>query len=84
MQTQTDLQASYVFKLGGPRRATLLADVFNLFNQKRVLDYDNYTSLVFGGGDNPDMGAPISNVFAGAPPQFQTPLQMRVGVRFEF
>ena len=84
VQTQTDLQASYVVKLGGPRRVTLLADVFNVFNQTRVLDYDNYTSLSFGAGDNPDMGAPISNVFAGAPPQFQTPLQMRVGFRFEF
>jgi hypothetical protein len=84
VQNSTDLQASYIIRLGGPRRVTLLADIFNVFDQKPVLDYDTFTSLVFGGGPNPDFGAPISNVFLGAPPQFQAPRQIRIGARLEF
>ncbi len=27
-----------------------MADIFNLFNQQTVLDYDNFTELTFGAG----------------------------------
>jgi len=33
---------------------------------------------------NPDFGKPISTIFAGNPPQYQAPGNVRVGVRFEF
>ena len=36
-ESQVDLQASYALKMAGTRRLTLLADVFNLFNQQRVM-----------------------------------------------
>jgi len=84
VQSQVDFQAAYLLKVGGGRQVSLMADIFNLFNQQIVLDYDNYTDLSFGAPPNPDMGKPISNLFAGAPPQFQTPRQIRFGVRFEF
>ena len=42
-QSQFDLQAAYNLKLGGRNRITLMADIFNLFNQQTILDYDNWT-----------------------------------------
>src|SRR5580765_2536119 len=83
-QSQLDFQAAYDFKFGGSRKVSLMADIFNLFNQQTVLDYDNFTELTFGGGANPNAGLATSSVFAGNPPQFQTPRQARVGVRLSF
>jgi hypothetical protein len=82
-QKDLDLQASYVIKLGGVRNLTLLADVFNLFDTQTVLMYDQWTQLT-GPVTNPDFGAPITQVLGGAPPQFQTPRQIRLGARFSF
>jgi hypothetical protein len=81
-QSRLDFQAAYNLKLGGDRRVTLLADIFNLFDQQIVQNYDNFTSLTFGGGPNPNFGQPTSQILAG--PQFQTPRQIRVGARFTF
>jgi hypothetical protein len=83
-QSQVDFQAAYDFKFGGSRKVSLMADIFNLFNQQTVLDYDNFTQLTFGAGVNPNAGLATSSVFAGNPPQFQTPRQARVGVRLSF
>jgi outer membrane receptor protein involved in Fe transport len=82
-ESQVDLQASYALKLAAERRLTFVADVFNLFNEKRVTSYDQNTQLN-GGVPNPDFGKPISTIFSGNPPQFQSPFSMRVGIRFEF
>lgn len=81
-ESQVDLQASYSLNLGGVRRLTLIADVFNLFNRRTTLDYDSWTELNFG-TPNPDFGAPISqNLFSE--PQFQQPFALRLGARFSF
>ena len=77
---QLDAQASYVVRVGG-RRLTLLADVFNLFNLKRVQDYDAWTELGLG-VPNPDFGKPVSQLSEG--PAFQAPFALRIGARFEF
>jgi hypothetical protein len=82
-ESQVDLQASYNLKLAGTRNLTLIADIFNVFNQRRTLDYDTWTELSFGVPD-PDFGAPISKVSTNALSQFQTPLQLRIGARFSF
>jgi len=82
-ESQVDIQAAYTLRASSQRRVTLLADVFNLFNQRRVTSYDQNTQLA-NGPENPDFGKPISTIFAGNPPQFQSPFNMRVGVRFEF
>jgi hypothetical protein len=79
----TDLHADYGLKLGGSRRIVLLADVFNLFDLQRVIDYDNYSELGFNVA-NPDFGKPVTQLLGGSPPQFQTPRQIRFGARFEF
>jgi hypothetical protein len=83
-QKLANLQASYNLKFGNNVGFTLLADVFNVFNSKTVLAYDQWTQLD-GPSPNPDFGAPVTQVLgAGAPPQFQTPRQVRVGARFSF
>ena len=81
-ESQVDVQASYAVKLGGARSVTLLADIFNVFNERRTLVYDTWTALPFGGGPNPDFGSPISQITSG--PQIQAPIQVRVGARFSF
>ncbi len=82
-ESQVDLQASYNLKLAGTRALTLIADVFNVFNEQRTLSYDTWTELTFR-VPNPDFGAPVSRVSTNALPQFQTPLQVRIGARFSF
>jgi outer membrane receptor protein involved in Fe transport len=82
-QKNVDLQGSYQLGLGGNRSLTLLADIFNLFNTRTVMMYDQWTELT-GPVPNPDFGAPITQVLGGAPPQFQTPRQVRLGARWSF
>jgi hypothetical protein len=81
-ESQVDVQASYNLKFAGTRNLTLIADVFNVFNERRTLNYDSWTELSFG-TPNPDFGKPISQT-GSALPQFQTPIQVRVGARFSF
>jgi hypothetical protein len=82
-ESQVDLQASYNLKVGKARTLTLIADAFNVFNERRTLDYDTWTELTFG-VRNRDFGAPVSQVSTNALPQFQTPVQIRIGARFSF
>jgi len=77
----TDVHADYGIHLGGNRRIVVLADVFNVFNLQRTIDYDNFVELEKG-VTNPDFGEPVSQTVAG--PQFQIPRQVRFGARFEF
>jgi len=69
----------YGLKIGKAQRIVVLADVFNLFNAQRALDYDPDTQTSFP-VLNPDFGQPSRSHLA----QLQTPRQIRVGVRFEF
>jgi hypothetical protein len=80
-ESQLDIQASYKLKLAGTRDLTLIADVFNAFNERRTVDYDSWTESEFG-VPNPDFGKPVSRAVSG--PQFQTPFQIRIGARFSF
>lgn len=73
-----DLHADYAIRFG-PRRALLIADLFNVFNTQRPLDYDNYTQTSFPIA-NPDFGQPVR----GNIPTYQDPFRARIGVRFEF
>jgi len=77
-----NVQAAYVVKMARANRLTLMADAFNVFGRSTVLDYNNYVEFPGFGTDDPDFGKPISRNVAG--PQFQTPRQIRFGVRFEF
>jgi glycine cleavage system regulatory protein len=81
-QSDVDVQVAYQIKVGGARRLTVLADVFNLFDRQTVQIYDTWTSLTFGAGPNPNFGQPTSQIVAG--PQLQTPRQIRLGARLSF
>jgi len=76
-----NVHADWTLGTGGGRKLTLIGDVFNLFNLQTVLDYDNFTETTFG-SPNPNFGLPTSRVVAG--PQYQTPLQVRLGIRYAF
>ena len=81
--SRVDLQASYRVPLGGAMHLTLLGDIFNLFDQRTTLMYDQWTQLT-GPSPNPDFGSPVTQVLPGKPPQFQAPREMRVGARLTF
>jgi len=72
-ETGLDFHADYGIRFG-EQRIVLLADFFNLTNLQRVRDYDNFTENTFG-ALNPSYGARFA---------YQTPRQIRLGVRFEF
>src|SRR5205823_4261142 len=82
-QSNVDLQASYRVNIGGRRNITLLADIFNLFDERTVLMYDQWTELHYT-VPNADFGAPVSQVLGGSPAQFQAPRYVRVGARISF
>jgi outer membrane receptor protein involved in Fe transport len=79
METQLDLQASYVIKFAGDKRLTLLADAFNLFDIRRAIDYNAATEISFG-VPNPDFGTVTSQNIAGQ--MYQNPFALRLGARF--
>lgn len=78
---QVDLQAAYALNVGNDR-LTLLADVFNLFNLRRTIDYNNNVDYPSFGVENPNFGTPTSANVAGQ--QFQRPFNIRIGVRYAF
>jgi hypothetical protein len=75
----TSLHGDWNLHLRGTTRLILSADVFNLFNQQTVLDYDPDLETTFG-ALNPDLGTPSRASQA----QLQTPRQIRFGIRYEF
>ena len=81
-ESQVDVQASYSINVGTDDRLTLLADVFNLFNQRRTIDYNNNIDFPVFGTPNPNFGTPTSANVAGQ--QFQRPFNMRLGIRYAF
>ena len=75
----TSVHGDWNLHLRGSGRVILSADVFNLFNQQTVLDYDPDYETTFG-AINPDIGQPSRLNLA----QLQTPRQIRFGIRYEF
>ena len=70
-----DLHADYRFELG-TRRVTVLADIFNVFNRRTALNYDNWSEITFGTA-NPNFGEP-SLGGGSSTNSFQAPLSVRV------
>ena len=73
IESEVNVHADYGVRLGG-QRLVLLADVFNLFDRQSDLAYDDWTETSFG-TPNADFGGILI---------YQTPRQVRVGLRFEF
>jgi len=76
-----DLHTDYRFDLG-PRRVLLVADVFNVFNRRVALDYDNWFETTLG-AVNPNFGYPTAGGGASTA-SFQPPLSVRLGARFDW
>ena len=69
---KVDLRVSKIIRMGGDLRATLLAEVFNVFNWK---NYGNYNKQL----DSPTFGQPTA-----ASGNAYTPRSGQLGFRFEF
>jgi hypothetical protein len=78
-QFTTAVHADYRLPISKGQGVVLMADIFNLFNQQRALDYDSDTQTSFP-VLNPDFGQASRANLA----QLQTPRQIRLGVRYEF
>lgn len=76
-----NLQASYAIRMN-TRKLTLIADMFNLLNLRRAIDYNAATEFPSFGVTNPDFGTPTSANVSGQ--MFQAPFRLRLGARFEF
>jgi hypothetical protein len=76
-----DLHTDYAIGLR-ERRLMLIADVFNLFNRRIALDYDNWFETTLG-APNPNFGYPIAGGGASTS-SFQSPLSVRFGARFDW
>jgi outer membrane receptor protein involved in Fe transport len=75
----TNVHADYGLHLHGPQKLVFVADIFNLFDTQRALDYDPNTETTFL-VLNPDLGTASRFNLA----QLQTPRQIRIGVRYDF
>lgn len=73
MESALDFHADYALQFGG-QRLTLLADIFNLTDMQKAVNYDHYTQSSF----------PVSNPDFGKIWRYQTPRQIRLGLRFAF
>ena len=70
IETSFDFHADYGIRMGG-QKLTFMADIFNLFDSQTVVSYDSYTESSFT-AENPDFGLPY---------RYQTPRQIRLGLR---
>jgi hypothetical protein len=79
---ETAINAHVDYSLGlANRRVVLLADVFNLGNLQRVVGYNMQFEYPGFGTVNPDFGLVGDPVTLQG---YQTPMQVRIGARFEF
>jgi hypothetical protein len=75
-----DLHADYTYKMGETKRIKLIADLFNIGNQKTLTAIDTYTETA-PGSPNPDYLKAGTNI---ASQPYQTAFSARLSVRFEF
>ena len=76
-----DLHLDYTIRFGAARRLVLVADAFNLLNDRDPVSYDPGTEVIFG-VPNPDFGTPRNPADPTSP--FETPRQVRLGARLEW
>jgi hypothetical protein len=81
VEMAVDFHTDYNFQFG-TRRVTLLADIFNLFNRRAALNYDNWSEITFGSA-NPNFGQPVLGG-GSSTSAYQAPLSVRFGARFDW
>ena len=80
-EVMLDLHLDCRIRFGGERRLVLVADVFNVLDDRDPVSYDPGTEVAFG-VPNPDFGMPQNPADATSP--FETPRQVRLGARLEW
>jgi hypothetical protein len=78
-----DARVDYTFKVAKQQRLILSADVFNLLNSQNPTAYDAFHDTAFGVA-NPNFGQPVTPGWIGALSSYQTPRQVRLGLRFDW
>jgi hypothetical protein len=76
------LHGDYALHLGGTRRLSLIADLFNILNRQKPDNYDNCSEINFL-VPNTNFGYPLSGCVS-VTPSYQAPFGARFGIRFEF
>lgn len=80
-----DAHADYTWKMSDRFRMKLVADVFNLWNARRLNRIDRFEDTGFVSGQAPALAPNVDFLKPnGAPNAYQRPLNMRLAVRFEF
>lgn len=80
----TDVHADYAFQLTERFRLKAVVDIFNFFNNQRLIFIDQFAELSFG-NPNPDFLTPRRNQGTGARAEsFQAPLRTRFALRLEW
>ena len=80
----TDVHADYAFQLTERFRLKVVVDIFNFFNNKRLIFIDQFAELS-AGNINPDFLTPRRNQGTAARPEsFQAPLKSRFALRLEW
>jgi len=80
-EVMLDLHLDYRIRFGAERRLVLVADVFNVLDDRDPVSYDSGTEAAFG-VPNPNFGLPQNPADATSP--FETPRQVRLGARLEW
>jgi len=71
---RVDLHVDYPWVFSETKRLKFIADFFNVLNQQRVREYNQFRELSLG----------VPNVDFLQPRFYQLPFNMRLGMRFEF
>jgi hypothetical protein len=74
LESNVDVHLDYALPFSGNRQLSLVVDAFNLFDRQSVLRYDDRT----------EEGFEITNVDFGRALEFQSPRQVRFGIRLRF
>jgi hypothetical protein len=78
-----NLHGDYTVKVGERMRVKFVADLFNVFNEQKIIRVDQFSQLT-GGVTNPDFLLPGLNQFHLTSGPYENPFNARLAVRFEF
>jgi len=78
-----NLHGDYTIKVGERMRVKFVADLFNVFNEQKVIRVNQWSQLN-GGVTNPDFLKPGLEQFHLSSAPYENPFNARLAVRFEF